>query len=78
MLADLQGSKDITCQMGFSVWNQLHLPRHSLLEPRQETSGHKNKLGIVKPKATHHHRLLLMPWSLFPKSLLESARDRVD
>lgn len=44
--------------MGFSVWDQM-------LEPRQETSGHKNKLRIVKPKATLHHRLPLMAWSLF-------------
>lgn len=64
MLAGSQGSKGITCHMGLSVWDQLKLPRHSLLEPRQETSGHKNKLGIVKPKATHHRRLSLMPWRM--------------
>lgn len=64
MLAGLQGSKDIPFHMGFSAWDQLHLPRDSLLKPRQETSGHKNKLRIVKPKATHHHRLPPMAWSV--------------
>lgn len=64
--------------MGFSVWDQFHLPRHSLLEPGQETGGHKNKLGIVKPKAAHHRRLPPMAWSLFLKALLESDRDRAD
>lgn len=38
----------------------------------------QDKLGIVKPKATHHHRLPLMAWSMFLKSLLESAKDWAD